>query len=107
MDEEAAIGGHYIVDAVIETDFEKAAQHDDLSQTVDYVAVYGIAKREMETRSKLIETVAKRIADALMDEVTRIHKLELRLTKINPPVKGGIEQVSVVIKRERQLKFDI
>jgi dihydroneopterin aldolase len=103
MEEEAIIGGHYVVDVKIETDFEEAALKDDLNKTVDYVHVNEIVRREMAVRSKLIEHAGKRIADALIKEIPRIHKMEMKLTKINPPVKGGIEKVSVEIKRERQL----
>jgi hypothetical protein len=34
-----------------------------------------------------------------MKEIPRIEALEVVLTKINPPVKGGIDDVSVVIRR--------
>jgi 7,8-dihydroneopterin aldolase/epimerase/oxygenase len=100
MEEEAVIGGNYIVDVKIETDFEEAAVTDDLTKTVDYVQVNDIIKREMAIRSKLIEAVGKRIIDALMNEVPRIQSVEVILTKLNPPVKGGVEKVSVVLKRE-------
>jgi dihydroneopterin aldolase len=98
MEEEAIIGGHYIVNVKIETDFEEAAIKDDLSKTVDYVQVNAIVRREMAIRSKLIEAVGKRIIDALKKEITRINLIEVTLTKINPPVKGGIEKVSVVLR---------
>ena len=102
LEEEAVIGGHYIVDVKIETDFEKAALTDDLSKTVDYVQVNDVVRREMAIRSKLIEHVGKRIADALILEIPLIHRLEMILTKINPPVKGGIDNVSVMMIRERK-----
>ena len=43
----------------------------------------------MSLRSKPIETVGKRIIDALMNEIVRIQGVEVILTKLNPPVKGG------------------
>ncbi|MFM1893557.1 MAG: Dihydroneopterin aldolase, partial [Bacteroidota bacterium] len=36
MEEEARIGGHYLVDVDIKTDFTQAALNDSLSDTVDY-----------------------------------------------------------------------
>ena len=100
MEEEAVIGGNYIVDVKVETDFEEAALKDDLTKTVDYVKVNEIVRREMAIRSKLIEAVGKRIIDGLINEIPRIQSVEVMLTKINPPVKGGVEKVSVVLKRE-------
>ena len=42
MEEEARLGGNYVVDVAIETDFTEAAITDDLTKTVDYVAVCSI-----------------------------------------------------------------
>jgi dihydroneopterin aldolase len=94
--EEAAIGGNYIVDVMIFTDYTEAAKSDDLSMTVDYCAVYEIVKREMKIRSKLIEHAAQRIADSLKKEIPAIERIEVRLTKIAPPVNGEIGSVSVI-----------
>jgi dihydroneopterin aldolase len=50
LEEEAIIGGNYIVDVKVETDFEEAAAKDDLTKTVDYVKVNEIVRREMGIR---------------------------------------------------------
>ncbi len=101
MEEEGIIGGNYMVDIKIETDFSEAAITDDLSKTVDYVRVYAIVKEQMKIRSKLIEHVAKRIADALMKNISHIEKISVRVTKINPPVNGEMPQVSVEVEMGR------
>lgn len=101
MPEERVIGGNYVVDINIKTDFELAAATDDLSKTVDYVEVYEIVKREMAIPSKLIEHVAKRICDELLKGISRIEEVEVKLTKINPPIKGDVSSVSVEIKKSR------
>ena len=95
-EEEARIGGAYLVDIEIETDFEEAAASDDLSKTVDYVEVYSIVKEQMSVRSKLIEHVAKRIGDALLKKISRIKNVEVKVTKLNPPINGDVEKVSVI-----------
>ena len=97
LEEEAVIGGEYIVDIVLETDFTEAAQTDDLSKTIDYVIVYNIVKAQMAVRSKLIEQVAKRILDALKKEFPTLKKTEVKVTKINPPMNGHVERVSVMM----------
>ncbi len=98
LEEEKSIGGNYIVDIKIFTDFSLAANNDDLLKTVDYCEVYKIVKREMKIRSKLIEHAAKRIAIALKGEIPTIDKVSVRLTKIAPPVNGDVGSVSVVCK---------
>ena len=99
LEEEALIGGNYIVDVEIFTDYSLAAQNDDLSATVDYCDVYQIVKREMKIRSKLIEHAAERIANSLKKEISGINNVNVRLTKIAPPVNGDVGSVSVVISK--------
>ena len=96
-EEEQKIGGNYIVDVIIETDFLTAAQFDDLSKTIDYCGVYEVSKKEMKKKSKLIETVGKRIFDTLKKKEPTIKKLQVKITKLNPPINGNVEKVSVVI----------
>ena len=95
LEEEAKIGCNYIVDVLIEADISEAAAKDDLNKTVDYVIVYEIVKKEMAIHSKLIENVAKRIADSLKKNLSLINSVEVIVTKINPPVNGEIGSASV------------
>src|SRR5688572_8525951 len=102
LEEESIIGSAYLVDVLIETDFEEAAQTDDLTKTVDYDVVYTIVKREMKIPSKLIEHVARRIADMLIKEMSRIDAVEVSVTKINPPVNGDVERVTAIYKKQKK-----
>ncbi len=97
MDEEARTGGSYIIDVVLDTDFSEAAQTDDLSKTIDYCTVYELVKAEMAIRSKLIEQVAQRIIASLKKEFKNLKQVEVKLTKLAPPIVGDVEKVSVVI----------
>ena len=98
LDEEARIGGNYIVDVYITTDFAEAAKTDDLKKTVDYCAVYEIAKKEMAVRSKLIEEVCQRIFNTIQKDLHGIKTLHVKVTKLVPPMNGDVEKVSVEIK---------
>ncbi len=98
LDEEGLIGGHYIVDVYMQTDFIEAAKTDDLTKTIDYCAVYEIAKKEMAIRSKLIEQVAMRIQQNIVSSFTTILKAKVRLTKLNPPMNGNVEKVYVEVE---------
>ncbi len=97
LEEEAKSGTHYTVDVWMETDFSEAAKTDDLTKTIDYVTVYDIVKKQMAIRSKLIEQVGQRIVDELKSEFNTLHKLEVKVTKHNPPMNGNVEKVSIVI----------
>lgn len=98
LEEEGKIGGHYIVDVYMTTDFTEAAETDDLHKTIDYCAVYEIAKAEVAIRSKLIEPVADRIFKRMKSEFPALKTLHVKLTKLLPPIGGDVEKVSVEIK---------
>lgn len=98
--EEAKIGCNYIVDVIMETDFSEAAKKDDLSKTIDYVTVYNIVKIQMAIRSKLIEQVGQRIVNELKKQLDGLKSLEVKVTKLNPPMNGNVEKVSIVIKEQ-------
>ncbi|MBI3502492.1 MAG: dihydroneopterin aldolase [Bacteroidetes bacterium] len=97
MEEESVVGGNYVVDVCIDADLSKPSQSDKLSETIDYVAVYEIVKQEMSVRSKLIEHVAKRILDALKNKFEKVNSVEVKVTKLNPPIKGVVEKVCIVL----------
>lgn len=97
LEEEAMIGGNYVVDVKIKTDFRKAEKSDSLNDTIDYCQVHEIVNREMLIRSKLIEHVGRRIVDALKSEIKSIQEVKIRIKKIAPPMNGDVEAVSVVI----------
>ena len=97
MEEEAKIGSNYLVDVFIDTDFAYASVTDNLAQTVDYVVIYDIVKKQMAVRSKLLEHVAKRIFDEIMYTYKSIENLKVSVSKLNPPMNGNVEKVSVVV----------
>jgi dihydroneopterin aldolase len=99
MKEESLIGGNYIVDVTIDADLSKPEISDKLNDTIDYVTVYEIVKKEMAIRSKLIEHVAKRIADTLKSEFPKSGSIAVKVTKLNPPIPGEVDKVSVVVNK--------
>jgi len=101
LEEEALIGGHYLVDVDIFTDFTEAAESDKLSETVDYCTVFEVVKKEMAIRSKLIEHVAQRIGDALLKMDKKIDSADVCVTKMAPPMNGDVESVSVEVSVSR------
>lgn len=97
MKEESVIGGNYIVDVCIKADMSKPSKTDNLKDAIDYVTVYEIVKKEMAVRSKLIEHVAQRILNKLKKSFKKAEFIEIKVTKLNPPIEGDVEKVSVVI----------
>ncbi len=100
-EEEQLLGSEFIVDVLIETNFSKAATDDDLYQTVNYETVYLICKTAMKENSRLLETVANRIAHNIWEYFISIKnlKVKVRLKKLHPPMGGRIENAWVEVEK--------
>ena len=101
LEEEAKIGSNYRVDLTIKTNLEPSAKTDDLTDTVDYVDLNRIVVEEMAIRAKLLEHVAKRIIDRVLKELKMVTKIEVEVTKLNPPIGGDVEGVTIMMKKKR------
>ena len=97
MEEEAKIGANYEVNVFVDFDFSAASSTDSLAKTVDYVVLYDIVKKQMAIRSKLLEHVAKRIYDEIMRYYKTIISLKVCISKLNPPMNGNVERVTVTV----------
>ena len=92
---EQKIGTRFLVDVKIETDLSKAAHSDQLTDTLNYQEVYNLVKKEMGIVSKLLEHVAQRIITGLKTQFPEIDHGSVKISKMNPPMGGQIEKVSV------------
>ncbi|MDN3675404.1 dihydroneopterin aldolase [Flavobacterium branchiarum] len=99
--EEGKIGSEYEVNLEIHANLRKSAASDDLLDTVDYVHLNKIVTEEMAIRSKLLEHVAKRINKRVLDEIPMITKSIVEVSKINPPIGGDVESVTIKLKDKR------
>lgn len=98
LEEEGKIGGHYVVDVRMKTDFSAAALSDELIETIDYVHINAIVTQEMAIRSKLIEHVGQRIVTRIEHEINGLIGLRVKVTKICPPINGDVDNVAVIIE---------
>ena len=102
MDEEKVIGSDYVINMKALCFVGEKVFNDDISQTVDYVDLARIAKREMAVRSKLLEAVIKRIIDASFKEIDLLEELCVSVSKINPPINADVKSVSVTMSKKRK-----
>jgi dihydroneopterin aldolase len=94
-------GNWFEVDISVETDFTAAAQRDDLSGTVDYEAIYKVVKDEMDKPSKLLETVGENIVEEVLRQFPKVVNVEMKISKINPPIGGKAKKATVFISKKR------
>ena len=101
LGEEEVIGSDYVVNIEADCFVGNDVFNDVISDTVDYVDLARIAKREMLTRSKLLEAVVKRIIDSAFEEIDVLNKISVTVSKLNPPINADVEAVSVTMEEER------
>ena len=101
LKEETLIGSEYRVDVSVRANLSKASLSDELKDSVDYVHINHIIKEEMKTPSKLLEHVAKRIINRIFSEIATVSKSKVSVSKINPPIGGDVEMVTVVLSAKR------
>jgi dihydroneopterin aldolase len=99
---EREIGHRYRVDAALELDLRPAGSSDDFQLTVDY----GEAARlllEIGTGEsvQLVETLAERMAQTLIERCAAVMAVELTVTKVHPPVPVPLAGCAVQIRRTR------
>lgn len=102
FDEEQKIGGKYIVNVELGTNFDKAAQNDDLQGTINYADVAQVVEEEIHIKSKLIEHVAGRIINRLFEEFHEVKSIKVKVSKINPPLGLKLNSVSVELEKVRE-----
>lgn len=101
FEEEQKIGTHFLVEVAFETDTSRAQRSDDISDTVNYLEVYRVVQREMMQPSHLLEHVGDRIGEALLAAFPPMERVRVKVCKLNPPLGGQLESVSVEITKDR------
>ncbi|MCR5423413.1 MAG: dihydroneopterin aldolase [Bacteroidales bacterium] len=98
FEEEQAIGTRFRVSLRLKVDTSRAQQSDNIADTVNYLEVYQVVKREMMVPSHLLEHVARRIGVAVQGAFPLVESLWVKVSKLNPPLGGQMESVSVEVE---------
>jgi 7,8-dihydroneopterin aldolase/epimerase/oxygenase len=97
FEEEQRIGNEFCVTVTLEVENTLSGTTDNLTDTLNYQLVYDVVKAEMTITSRLIEHVAQRTLDKLLTTFPIIRSATVSLSKINPPLGGQVERVTVVV----------
>jgi len=95
--EEQKLGTKFIVD--VEVDFTPVnnLKDDKIANTIDYERLYKILALQMKQTRKLIETVARSIADEIKIQYPFVEKVQVSIKKLNPPLEGKVDYSKIVI----------
>ena len=90
------------VDVVLELSLAAAGRADNLARTVDYGAVFDHARGVVEgPHAALLETLAERIAAAVLAGHAQVAAVTVRVRKMRPPLRGELAWAGVEIRRTR------
>ena len=101
LKEESKIGGDFLVNLRAYCNLSAAYKTDALENTANYSLLAKIISSEMAVPSKLLESVAKRIVDSCLKEVSIVERVVVEISKINPPINADVESVSVLLEGRR------
>ncbi|MEN9568803.1 MAG: hypothetical protein RL172_34 [Bacteroidota bacterium] len=79
-------GNTFEVDVDIEAELPE--QIEKLKDTIDYVVMYAIIEKRMQTPSHLLETVAQDLAVLMQAADNRIKKVSIQIRKLTPPINN-------------------
>lgn len=101
LNEEASIGSDYRIDLEVKCNLKQSSLSDELKDTVDYVHLNKIVVEEMAIRSKLLEHVGHRVISRIFTEIPSVSRILLAVSKLNPPIGGDVEAVTIEIEEYR------
>ena len=103
LPEETARGQDFEVTVRLELPLGAAGRTDDLSHTVDYRAVHEVVRGVMEgPPRKLVEALAERVAEAVLQGFPSVHAVEVEVVKLNPPVDFASGGLAARVQRTRK-----
>jgi 7,8-dihydroneopterin aldolase/epimerase/oxygenase len=101
---ERELGQRFVVDVELRLDLRPAGLSDDLALTVDYGEVHRRAREIVEGEPvNLTETVAERIARAILDEYPAVEAVRVKVAKPHVRLEGTVlagSAVEIVRRRD-------
>lgn len=102
LEQEKNTNQPFIVDIELELDLEKAAEEDDLSETVNYDEVAKLVVEVIKGPTlNLIEALADRIATRILHSFDLIDEVKVTVHKPKAPISVPFDDVSVALKKKR------
>ena len=97
MEQERRVGAEYTILARVHYNIKEALNSDDVADTLNYAELCAIVKEQMAQPSKLLEHVAGRICKAIFDRFPQATAVDLKLTKLNPPMGADCSGAGVEV----------
>lgn len=100
--EEQKLGQRFVVNLEMNLDLRRVGETGSLEDTVNYGDAYQHIQGVVEGEPvALIETVAEKIANKLLEIYSRLESVVVEVEKPGAPIPGVFDTVSVRIERRR------
>lgn len=97
-------GQEFVVDLTVWVDLDRAAETDDLDDTLNYGALATRAAEIVGGKPRnLLESVGAEIANEVMQD-PRPHAVEVTIHKPNAPIPLDFADVAVTVRRSRKTR---
>jgi dihydroneopterin aldolase/2-amino-4-hydroxy-6-hydroxymethyldihydropteridine diphosphokinase len=104
LPEESRLGQKFFLDIDCTVDLSAAVRDDDYGKTVCYSRLCDLAiEVSSSTRFKLIETLADRIAEKVLETFPAVSEVAVRVRKPWAPIVAVLDHVGVEIRRPRRI----
>lgn len=100
-EQERTVGNEFTVDISAGCDLSQAMITDDIAHAPSYADIYAIVKSEMQTPSRLVEHVARRIAEGVFQAFPAVRTIDITVMKANPPMGACCDGAGVTACFER------
>lgn len=90
FEEEHLMGNEFSIDVAVEAEIGSAAANDDLGGTVNYATIYYLLQSEMKKPTQLLEALAYRMGNRILNQFDGVSSVRLKLRKLHPPLGGKV-----------------
>lgn len=102
LEYEKKYGNTFEIDIELKCDIGELGDSDDLHKTVDYLKVYKLVERIVNSKKfNLLETVNQNICKALLDNFPLVNSVKVNVRKPNAPL-GVIDSVEIINKVKKR-----
>ncbi|THH37682.1 dihydroneopterin aldolase [Neolewinella litorea] len=98
FEEEQLMGNEFSIDVEVEAMVAEAATEDDLGGTVNYATIYYLLQAEMKKPTRLLEALAYRMGQRILNQFDTVTSVRLKLRKLNPPLGGRVGAATVEVR---------
>ncbi len=94
-------GNKFGIDLLVSYDISAAENSDELECTLNYEELYAIVREIMAHPVNLLEHLAYKIANKILDKFDGALDVEVKVKKYNPPIGGICNNACITLKLEK------